>query len=365
MAGDESLTKIRGRGSVAKSYNPLPPWDATDYRAPPLASQVPIPWLDPIYRCNTLGITRIRRDAVLPEACTMNKMTMAMVQHAHGVAREVQAKAIIFDADVLESDSVLKDVLEKIDYRVVLATRNRERPAIPLSDLRRIINVPRVPLTRLAQIKIAVLIGVAEKIFERNDLLVCLSGDQSSGRLDMMAVVRVGDEPEIFLTDEASPLPPDVQPAVFERVLTIASELATEGRERKQVGAIFVIGDSENVLQNSRQLIFNPFHGYPEEERNILSAALEETIKEFAAIDGSFIIRGDGVVLSAGRYLMPKGKSPETLRPGLGARHEAGAAITAVTDAVAITLSQSTSTITVFNSGRMMTEIEKIRGSGD
>lgn len=294
---------------------------------------------------------------------SVNKLTLLMVQHAHSVARELGAKALMFDADTIESAAELDEVIREISYRVVLVTRGRECGAAANTDLCTPITIPKVPLTRMGQIKIGVLIGVAEKLFERGDVVVCLSGVPQSNRLDMMAVIKVGDEPEVFLTDEASPLPPDLRPGVFERVLAIASELAAEGREHRPVGAIFVVGDSDKVLENSRQLVFNPFHGYPEEDRNILSPSLEETIKEFSAIDGAFVVRGDGVVLAAGRYLMPKGKSHEPLRSGLGARHEAAAAITAVTDAVAVSLSQSTATVTVFNSGRIMSEIEKIRNT--
>ncbi|MFO0947955.1 MAG: diadenylate cyclase [Planctomycetota bacterium] len=294
----------------------------------------------------------------------MNKLTQSMIQHARAIAVDIGAKSLMFDAEAFDSSEELQKLLVELDHHVVLINRGGVPLDIPLSSTVSRIVIPKVPLTRLGQIKIAVLLGVAEKLFERNDWIVCLSGSQVSDRLDMMAVVKVGDEPEVFLTNETSPLPPDVQPAVFQRVLAIVSELAVEGREHRPVGALFVVGDSDNVLENSRQLIFNPFHGYPEDERNILSGALEETIKEFAAIDGAFVIRGDGVVLSAGRYLMAKGKPAEPLRSGLGARHEAAAAITAVTDAVAITLSESTSTITIFNSGRMMTEIEKIKSGG-
>ena len=70
------------------------------------------------------------------------------------------------------------------------------------------------------------------------------------------------------------------------------------------------------MLSQSHQLVINPFHGYPEAERNVLDPRLEETIKEFSAIDGAFIIRGDGVILSAGRYLAPQGKLDEPLPAG-------------------------------------------------
>ena len=76
----------------------------------------------------------------------------------------------------------------------------------------------------------------------------------------------------------------------------------------------------------------NPFHGYPEEDRNILDPNLRETIREFSAIDGAFVIRDDGVVMAAGRHLNAALEEGELPR-GLGSRHVAGAGITAVTDA--------------------------------
>ena len=297
----------------------------------------------------------------------MNELTRAMVEHAAGVCRETGAKYLVLDADVLKSADDLPALIDGLDQSVVLVSRNKE---LPLGDPpdgapRSLMSLPRVPLTRLGKIKIAVLIGVAEKRFSRNDLVVCLSGVQRSDRMDMLVSVQVGNEPEFFMTDEANPLPPDVDPAVFEHVLNLASELAVEGREHRSVGTTFVIGDDEKVLEHSRQLVFNPFRGYPEEERNLLTGDLDETVKEFAAIDGAWVIRGDGVVLAAGRFLNTQGQATESLRSGLGARHQSAAGITAVTDAVAIALSESTSTITVFNSGRVMTEIEKLRTGTD
>ena len=85
---------------------------------------------------------------------------------------------------------------------------------------------------------------------------------------------------------------PTSRPAVFERLLTLASELGLEGREGRPVGTLFVVGDSDRVLAQSHQLVINPFHGYPEAERNILDPRLEETIKEFSAIDGAFVDPG-------------------------------------------------------------------------
>jgi hypothetical protein len=308
----------------------------------------------------------------------VNKVTEAILNSAMTLSRQVSAKSIVFDAEVFESRGELEEALALIEQPVVVAIRakspsegmksdagmesleaGKEEARVRVTRL----SVPNVPMSRTGQIKVLVLVGVAEQVFGKGDLIICLSGVHSSNRLDMITLLKVGDEPEFFLTDEQHPLPPDVDPSVFERVLSIASELAVEGRESRSVGALFVLGDSEVVLDKSRQLVINPFHGYPEADRNILTGNLDETIKEFANIDGAFIIRGDGVILAAGRYLVPQGKSSESIRSGLGSRHESAAAITRATDAVAVVLSQSTSTITVFNSGRIMTELERIKGS--
>ena len=91
----------------------------------------------------------------------------------------------------------------------------------------------------------------------------------------------------------------------------------------------------------------------------MLDPALEETIKEFSALDGAFVVRGDGVVLTAGSHLMPSPAASARLASGLGTRHGAAAGITASTDAVAVCISQSTGTVSVYRSGRLVTDIQR------
>ena len=178
--------------------------------------------------------------------------------------------------------------------------------------------------------------------------------------LDALFVTEVGEEFELFEANGAENIPQSVRTEVFERVIDLAMALGIEGREGRPVGATFVLGDTENVLHHAEQLILNPFHGYPEDERNILDPRLTETIKEFSAVDGAFIIRKDGIVETAGCFL----RSPVPGQPlprGLGARHKSAAAITAVSDAVAVTVSESTGNVTVLAGGRILFEIDKPR----
>jgi DNA integrity scanning protein DisA with diadenylate cyclase activity len=218
-------------------------------------------------------------------------------------------------------------------------------------------------MTRVGQVKVAILVAAAEGLISQGDRVVCVTGLDRSGTIDTVMVLDLGQEIEMFGGSTAEPLPTGVTPAVFQRLLTLASELGLEGREGRPVGTLFVVGDSDNVLAQSRQLVMNPFQGYPEDERNVLDPRLEETIKEFSAIDGAFIVRGDGVLLSAGRYLVPVAKLEEPLPQGLGTRHEAAAAVTVATEALALCVSQSTGTVSIFRRGRLIADIQKPRGN--
>jgi DNA integrity scanning protein DisA with diadenylate cyclase activity len=290
-------------------------------------------------------------------------LTRSLVRHAHAIAREVGARVVLLYADVVEDDQDLADLIQDVDFRVILVSRRSTFQAPgDWGELCAIVRVPDITMTRVGQIKVATLVAAAESLVRVGDRIVCLTGIDGSGTIDTVIVLDLGTEIEMFASTAAEPLPHDVTPTVFERLLTLASELGLEGREGRPVGTIFVVGDSDRVLSQSHQLVINPFHGYPESERNILDPRLEETIKEFSAIDGAFVIRGDGVVLSAGRYLAPHSKLDEELPQGLGTRHEAAAAITNTTSAVAICVSQSTGTISIFKQGRLITDIQKPRG---
>ena len=297
----------------------------------------------------------------------MNILTRSIVRHAHAIAREASARAVLLSADVLQDEADLAGLIEDVAFRVILVTR-RAGVRVPegWGEYCQVVRVPDVAMTRAGQIKVATLVAATEGLIAQGDRIVCVTGLDRSGTIDTVIVLDLGHELEMFGGATAEPLPPGVEPAVFQRLLTLASELGLEGREGRPVGTLFVVGDTDAVLAQSRQLIINPFRGYPEVERNVIDPKLEETIKEFSAIDGAFVVRGDGVLISAGRYLVPVSKLDEPLPQGLGTRHEAAAAVTVATEAMALCVSQSTGTVSIFRRGRLMADIQKPRGgSGD
>jgi DNA integrity scanning protein DisA with diadenylate cyclase activity len=185
-----------------------------------------------------------------------------------------------------------------------------------------------------------------------------------SGVVDTIVVMEVGDEFEMLAAADTERMSEHVRPCVFTRVLDIAIALGNEGREGKPIGTSFILGDTENVLPHVRQMILNPFKGYSETERNILAPELTETVKEFAGLDGAFVIRGDGVIEAAGVYLSP-GLRGAALPPGLGARHNSAAGITGATKATALVVSESTGNVSILRDGNITMEIERPRPIGN
>jgi len=280
--------------------------------------------------------------------CSADLITCSLAEHVGGIAHACGATAVLPE-----------------DLKVYYVTRTAGEEREQEEKHRTVLRVPNVPLTRASQAKMAVFLALSRGLIKLGDVVVCLAGLPGSGSLDTLIVTQVGREFEMFAISRADDQsPPDVRPEVLERVLEIASELGSEGREGKPVGAFFIVGDSERVLPLTKQLILNPFQGYPEDERNLLSDALEETVKELSTVDGAFVIRGNGVIETCGAYVKVASQDEYDLPQGLGARHQAAAAITAVTNAAAVTVSESTGTVSVFRGGRILVEIEKPRALG-
>ncbi|AEH44898.1 protein of unknown function DUF147 [Thermodesulfatator indicus DSM 15286] len=284
-------------------------------------------------------------------------LTDKLLDYAVELSNCLPLQAIMVYADVFHNEEELKSYVERLE-NAQLVLVSRDKLNFPLPEKVSFIRVPHIKLTRLGQMKIAVLVGVSKGIFHPQDIILCLSGIAESGVLDSLFIIDIGSEFEFFEVNQLEHLREVVRPEVFLRVLEIAIDLAVEGREGKPIGTTFIIGDSEKVLEYCEQLILNPFKGYDEKERNILDPHLEETIKEFASLDGAFVIRGDGIIETAGAFIRAGGVMVD-IPPGLGTRHRSAAAITAITKAVAITVSESTGTVMVFYGGKIIMEIER------
>ena len=147
----------------------------------------------------------------------------------------------------------------------------------------------------------------------------------------------------------------EVNTSVLKQVVSLAVEIAREGREGRKIGTLFVVGDSGEVVRRSKPMILDPLQGHPDEAKHVKDPDMRETVKELAQLDGAFVVSNAGVVLSAARYIDAASDSLN-LPLGLGSRHMAGASISRQTDAVAVVVSES-SMVRMFDDGELVSEI--------
>ncbi len=287
----------------------------------------------------------------------MKMINQTMLKSAVDIAKRYKASLFFLFVDALDEMLLPANLHKGCELAAVTQNLHNELEGLQLK-LKKIIDIPKIDLGRMGLIKLTLALAFSQQLIKSEDRLVFLSGNPDHKILDTLILIEIGNESEVIITKNVSGISEIVKPEVFEHILSLAVELANKGREGKPIGTIFVVGDQDRVMQLSKQMIINPFRGYDEEERNILNPQLKETIREFSAIDGAFVIGDDGTVITAGRYL-GAAHDAEDIPRGLGSRHIAAAGITALTNAIAIVISESTGDVRIFKNGKILMEIEK------
>jgi hypothetical protein len=294
-----------------------------------------------------------------PETRRANYESRLLAQEAFSLARALDVHHLLIQADEVRDVRII-DKLRTTERILWVTGGDTSRPLMHgPHDV--VVRIPATNLARTSQMNLGLFLAVLNGDVELDESVICLSGAVGSKRLDTLRITSPGRDFPWFQKDLI-----DTHQIIatrhLARLIAMSLRLAAEGREGHPLGTTFVLGEEEELAPYLRQLILNPCAGHPRKERNIHNPSFFETLREFAALDGAFIISEKGVVESAGTYLdAPLKRS--ILRRGLGARHAAAAAITAVTRAIAIAVSASSGTVTVFHEGRAMLELEKPRTS--
>jgi diadenylate cyclase len=297
---------------------------------------------------------------IRPVQAQQNRINRLMFREAERVAQGAGCGTIMIFGDTFIGGIEAGAIGSNSKLKHILVTRNPIEPSENEKDFAETIQVRSFSSQRLAQLRSAMLVALTRGIITFTDRVCCVGGMTGSNQFDTLVVVDIEREFQTLLTGKTDLLPPDVKPEVLERVIAVATELAVEGREGRPVGCLFVVGDSQKVEKLTKPLVLNPFFGYKEEDRNILNPFMDETVKEFSSIDGAFVIRGDGVVESAGSLIQAT-DNDHALPSGLGTRHAAAAAISVVVNCISIAVSSSTGQVTLFRRGVMLPLTEKRR----
>jgi len=284
-----------------------------------------------------------------------------LLKEGEKIARESKCSAILLFGDTFAGG--IEGARGLPNFRTILVTRGASDRTLEGSQIETAIEVRSFSRQRLSQTRSAILIGLTRGIFKHNDRLLCIGGIPASNQLDTLMVVDIEREFQSVIDRENDLLPPSVKIEVLERMIAIATELSVEGREGKPVGTMFVIGDTERVNNMVKPLVLNPFYGYRMEDRNVLNPFMDETIKEYSVIDGGFVIRGDGIIESAGSLIHAPAEFYDNLPSGYGTRHSAAAAITKAADCISICISASSGQVTLFRKGVLFPLLEKPVGS--
>lgn len=174
---------------------------------------------------------------------------------------------------------------------------------------------------------------------------------------DLMLVTEVEPSSVALRPAEMLRLTEGVRHHVLEAALRVARRLGRISGRGKRLGALFAIGDSDAVLDGARQLVPNPFENAAEDDRYLARREVEDTIVELAKLDGAFVLRGDGLIRTAGTYLAT-GVEAVDVPEGLGARHVAAASVTARTNATAVVVSATDGHVRVFSDGELAMHVD-------
>lgn len=274
---------------------------------------------------------------------------------AGDVATDNDATAVVLLAEVPFNFAEIRTLLKKVP--LLITSEDTEVQLAAKEDEVSVVSLQGEPQTRQAQVTQALLEAISDDLLRSGDSVVTVYAGFEKATLDTLTYIRLAEHLAALTSRDLQKLETQVPLETLRQVVDIAIDIGREGREGKPVGALFVVGQHRKVLEHSHEQVHDPFRGYARKERLVRSPRVRESVKELAQIDGAFVISADGVVISAGRILdVPAGGV--TLMKGLGARHWAAAAISKVTKAVAIAVSQSTGTVRIFQNGNVVLRIE-------
>ncbi|MDN5310137.1 MAG: diadenylate cyclase [Methanolobus sp.] len=276
----------------------------------------------------------------------------SVVKAAIRLAEDLGSTAIIISGDV-DQDDVRTEVPvfftsrrpKSIIDHLVATSKGREEKLKEITD-----RIAQQATSRIDQIENAS--AVEHMLGELKEGLVV--GIIETADSSAIVVHDLGENP---LVKALKTCEERVLPDVMQAVLKIAFDIANMGREGKQVGTAFILGDVEEVMIRSHQIILNPYAGHRDQDRDVLNRNNWESVKEFAQLDGVFVISEDGKMEAAGRYLDVDARDIR-LDKGLGGRHVSAAAITRDTVSIAITVSESGGVIHVYMDGKELMAIE-------
>jgi len=283
--------------------------------------------------------------------------TRLLVRHGFELARELDITRVLVFSELITDRRLVEKHRE--NESLIWVTYDRDSMTKTLQKGDHCVKIPESPVGRMDQITLALITAVLNGAMSEKETVLCLVGVAGSKRLDNVLMVNPKRDFTWFSNHSIKNSRGIPGTQAFIQLLEIALKFAGEGREGKPVGTIFVLGEPEECRKFTKPLILNPCRGHPKKARAIYDLAFVETMRELSALDGAFLIDHRGVVDRAGVYLDAPATKRVKVSKGLGSRHVAAAAITAKLTCVAIVISESSGTVTVFSEGEEVLSLNR------
>lgn len=277
----------------------------------------------------------------------MNLIEQSIGAAATKIAREINADGII-SIEKLCKDEYEED--ENLDIKVTIF--KKVQPKV-FKKIEYKTKIKKLETGSIIPVKEILMEAITKDYIKKGEKVVCIEdGSMGTG---YKGVLFIFDVDEVFFKIGKQNISEKISPEIIEAVLDIALEISQEGREGRRIGTGFIIGDLSELNRYLKQLIINPFQNLSEKIK-ITDLSIKETVKEFAQLDGVFIIDLEGHIISAGTYLDVNTSELE-FPSGFGTKHRSCAAITKETDSVAIVVSESGGKVRILKDGRIAVKV--------
>ncbi len=262
------------------------------------------------------------------------------------------------DKIILYTDSkeLIEELCENVDHAEVIVATSKP----PLSShlqrsnvkLRKTQHPPPSGLDVLDNAENIVLDFFSQGLLDTDDRVVLVIGTNIESVM-CFEMSRIG------VTSLRNVLKDRVDLKVIEAVFKLGTMVVREGKEGLPAGALFVIGDSNRVARQTKEVVRNPLESCRSGELNVTDKKNWNTLKEYSIMDGAMLLDRHGNPIAAGRYVLFDGDEGYSVEEGLGGRHLAATAVTAKSRAIAMAVS-SEGVIRVYKDGKKVFEYTAI-----
>ena len=277
----------------------------------------------------------------------MKKIDEIIGVAATKIARDIKADSIV------TVEKVEKENYEDSDkIKIKVSIFKQSAPGI-FKKVEYETKTKKLEFGSIIPIKTLLLEAVNKGHIKEGEKIVCVQ-DPNIGA-GYQGLLFIFDVDEIFFKIGQQKLSEHIGSEIVEAVINLAKEIGEEGREGRKIGTAFIVGDPQELNKHLKQMIINPFYNLTDKPK-ITDPDLKETIKNFAQLDGAFIINPEGEIISAGTYIDIDTAELE-FPDGFGTKHRSCAALTKQTNSIAVVVSETAGRVRVLKQGRISIKV--------